>query len=96
MGLEERFRTGEWGQPNSIRATTSTLATPTLAQTADAAMKLRAVPGVLSAEGVWDMLGWDEARKSQERDRLAAEALSDPIVEATRALTVPSGPAAVA
>lgn len=95
MGLEERFRTGEWGQPNSIRTIYHNPATPTLAQTADAALKLRSASGpngqpVISVEGVWDMLGWDEARKAQERDRLKAEAANDPVLNAARALTEPS------
>jgi hypothetical protein len=81
MGLEERFRTGEWGQPNSIRTIYHNPATPTISQIGDAAMKMRA-ERVLSVEGVWDMLGWDEARKKQERDRLRAEAENDPVVAA--------------
>lgn len=78
MGIEERFRTGEWGTPNSIRAIYHNPATPTFAQIADGAMKLRS-EGVLSREGVWDMLDWDEPRKKQERDRLEAERVADPM-----------------
>ena len=94
MGLEERFRTGEWGSPNSIRALWHDPATMTPAQTADAAVKIRQV-GALSIEGVWDMLGWDEARKLQERDRLDAESALDPIVAATRSLSAGTGNASV-
>ena len=85
MGLEERFRTGEWGQPNSIRAVYDNPATPTISQIGDAAMKMRA-DRVLSREGVWDMLGWDEARKKQERDRLDAEMANDPLLTLGRTL----------
>ena len=92
MGLEERFRTGEWGPSNSIRAIYHNPATPTISQIGDAAMKMRA-ERVLSREGVWDMLGWDEARKKQERDRLDAELANDPILEASRNLTGGSGAA---
>lgn len=92
MGLEERFRTGEWGPSNSIRAVYDNPATPTISQIGDAAMKMRA-ERVLSREGVWDMLGWDEARKSQERDRLNAEADNDPILNAARDLTNGGGSA---
>jgi hypothetical protein len=81
MGLEERFRTGDWGPSNSIRAIYHNPATPTISQIGDAAMKMRA-ERVISREGVWDMLGWDEARKKQERDRLDAEAANDPVVNA--------------
>lgn len=83
MGLEERFRTGEWGAPNTIRAIYHNPATPTISQIGDAAMKMRA-EGVLSAEGVWDMLGWDEPRKRQERDRLTAEAEGDVLAQVLR------------
>ena len=99
MALEERFRTGEWGTPNSIRALYHDPATLTTSQTADAAVKMRQV-GALSVEGMWDMLGWDEPRKAQERERLDAES-ADPTTMAlvqemlnarnsTGALPVPS------
>lgn len=85
MGLEERFRTGEWGQPNTIRVLWRDPATPTLSQIGDVATKMR-IAGVLSTEGVWDMLGWDEPRKQQERDRLDAELENDPELATARAL----------
>jgi hypothetical protein len=95
MGLEEKFRTGNFEPTNNIRTIYHNPATPTLAQTADAAMKMKSV-GALSTEGVWDLLGWDEARKAQERARLSAEAQSaaqnDPVLTAARALS--SGTAA--
>lgn len=90
MGLEERFRTGSWGVPNSIRAVYENPATPTISQIGDAATKLHA-QNIISREGVWDMLGWDEARKAQERARLDAEAVSDPILSAARGLSAGSG-----
>lgn len=77
MGLEERFRTGKWGVPNSIRVLWRDPATPTLSQIGDVATKMR-IAGVLSTEGVWDMLGWDEPRKQQERARLDDEAKRAP------------------
>lgn len=88
MGLEERFRTGEWGASNSIRAIYHNPATPTMSQIADGAMKMRAEK-VLSVEGVWDMLGWDEPRKQQERARLDREAATDPLIVATQGLSLP-------
>jgi len=66
----------------------------TTAQIADAAVKMRQV-GALSVEGLWDMLGWDEARKRQERERLSAEQVADPIVAATRNLAAGTGNAPV-
>jgi hypothetical protein len=51
---------------------------------------------VLSVEGVWDMLGWDEARKQQERARLdkeaASDAQNDPVLTAARALSSGTAP----
>lgn len=72
MGLEERIRTGEWGERNSIRALWHDPGTATLAEAADAATKLHSIDA-LSTEGVWDMLEWDEPRKKLERERLDAE-----------------------
>ena len=94
MGLYERFRTGDWPQANSIRVIWRDPATMTTAQIADAAVKMRQV-GALSVEGLWDMLGWDEARKRQERERLSTEQVADPIVAATRNLAAGTGNAPV-
>lgn len=80
MDLYERFRTGEWSdRSNAIRVLWRNPATPTFSQIADGASKLKSI-GVLSTEGVWDMLEWDEPRKQQERARLLAEA-QDPILQ---------------
>ena len=84
MGLEERFRTGEWGVRNSIRVLWQDPATPTLSQIGDVATKMH-IAGTLSTEGVWDMLGWDEPRKQQERARLDAETKSAPATGAPSA-----------
>ena len=83
MALEERFRTGKWGPANSIRAIYHDPGTPTYGQRADAVTKLRAA-GALSLRGVWEELGWDDARMDREEDRLAAEA-ADPTVMAALA-----------
>ena len=53
--------------------------TPTESQRADSILKLKS-EGVLSREGAWDELGWDEARKDRERAYFAAEQ-RDPILE---------------
>ncbi|SDD41423.1 phage portal protein [Auraticoccus monumenti] len=79
MSLHERFRTGRWPKPNSIRTIWHDPATPTKSQIADAAVKLH-TEGILSREGVWDEMGWDETRKDRERAYFAAEAL-DPLTE---------------
>lgn len=76
--LYERFRTGDWLPANALRAIWENPATPTRAQIADAAVKLHQA-GILSREGVWDEMGWDEARKDRERAYFAAEA-EDPVM----------------
>ena len=77
--LYERFRTGDWLPANALRVVWENPATPTRAQIADAAVKLYSA-GILSREGVWDEMGWDEARKDRERGYIAAEA-ADPLIE---------------
>ncbi|MDG4869209.1 hypothetical protein P8631_14535, partial [Guyparkeria sp. 1SP6A2] len=67
MGLRERLRTGEWLPGNEIRALWHDPATPTYSQRADALTKMAGGVPILSREGVWDELGWDEGRKQQER-----------------------------
>ena len=74
MALYERFRTGEDSlKPNEIRAIWHDPATPTRAQIADEAQKLHS-EGILSREGVWDEMGWSEARKDRERAYFEREA----------------------
>lgn len=93
MGLEERFRTGEWGPRNAIRTLWFDPATPTISQRTDSVVKLRQVGGI-SIEGMWDEMGWDEARKTQERDRLDKER-QDPFLAGVLAKLSDSGAAAV-
>ena len=79
--LARRLATGEWISGNQIRADWHDPATPTYAQRADAIMKLRSGDNpVISREGVWDELGWSEARKAKERAYLEAEQ-ADPTLE---------------
>ncbi len=72
MALHERFRTGEWPSGNEIKALWFDPSTPTEAQIADKVTKLHN-EGLLSREGSWDEMGWDEARKDRERAYFAAE-----------------------
>ncbi|GAA3699084.1 hypothetical protein GCM10022377_10110 [Zhihengliuella alba] len=75
MALSLRFRTGDWVQGSRIKTEWYDAGTPTRAQTADAMSKLYANgQGILSREGVWDELGWSEARKDRERGYLESEA----------------------
>jgi hypothetical protein len=80
MAFSLRLRDGEWPDGRRIRTEWHDAATPTVAARTDAVVKLRA-EGVLSREGVWDELGWSEARKERERAYLEAEAL-DPVTRA--------------
>lgn len=70
MDLYEHIRTSKPAKDkNAIRVLWKNPATPTLAQTVDAGTKLLQV-GALSIDGFWDLVGWDESRKKQERERL--------------------------
>lgn len=74
MGLYERFRTGEWVNGSRIKTEWYNPATPTQAQTSDAVSKLYANgQGAISRESVWDELGWSEARKKREWERIERE-----------------------
>lgn len=81
LALYERFRTNKWpdsGEPFMVEWRNP--ATPTRSEEADAIQKLNGGTPVLSREGSWDEMGWNEARKSRERDYFADEA-NDPILE---------------
>ncbi|MFE2994263.1 phage portal protein [Nocardia sp. NPDC059246] len=74
MALYERFRTGEWPTPGDpISVQWRDPATPTKAEEADAIQKLNGGNPVLSREGSWDEMGWDEERKARERDYFEQE-----------------------
>lgn len=90
--LAYEFATGQEVAGNLVQADFFDPATPTVAQREDALFKRRTA-GVLSREGYWDELGWSEARKSRERQYLADEAETDPVLSAARALTSANAPA---
>jgi len=71
--LALRFSTGQWVDGNRVRVDYFDPGTPTFAQRADALTKMRAVGGI-SREGMWDELGWSEARKAKELEYLRKEA----------------------
>ena len=74
MGLSERFRTGEWVTGSRIKVDWFDPGTPTYAQRADALTKMYSNgQGILSREGVWEELGWSEARMQRERDRFRSQ-----------------------
>ena len=74
QGIAERFRTGSWPDSNRIKTEFFDAGTPTFAQKSDALTKLYAGGvGVLSREGVWDELGWSDARKDKERGYFETE-----------------------
>lgn len=78
MGLWETWRAGKVIPGNQIRTLWFDPSTPTESQVADKVLKLHS-EGVLSREGSWDELGWDEPRKDRERAYFAAEA-ADPML----------------
>lgn len=88
MGLYERFRLGKFGRSGAqVRALWFDPATPTISQRADAMLKLYQA-GLLSREGTWDELGWDEPRKDRERAYFASEAAEDPLNRLAKPLVV--------
>ncbi|WP_009473863.1 phage portal protein [Rhodococcus sp. JVH1] len=81
MALYERFRTGEWpAAGRAMKVEWRNPATPTKAEEADFIQKLNGGTPVLSREGSWDEMGWDEARKDRERGYFEQEA-SDPVLD---------------
>lgn len=82
MAIAIRIESGEWpdaGGGSRIRVDFHDPGTPTVSARVDQVNKLTGGAVVLSREGAWDELGWDEPRKEVERQRLAAET---PIVSA--------------
>ena len=85
MALWERFRTGTWDNSSVFRALWFDASTPTQAEITDQVLKLKS-QGIVSREGAWDVMGWDEARKDRERAYLAEEAAADPMGKIAAAL----------
>ncbi|RVW03161.1 phage portal protein [Rhodococcus xishaensis] len=80
LALYERVRTGQWPEAGkAIAFEWRDPATPTKAEEADAIVKLNGNTPVLSREGSWDELGWDEARKDRERRYFEQESV-DPML----------------
>jgi len=86
MALYERFRTGEWIDGNRIAVEWHDAGTPTFAQKVDGIQKLNGGKPVLSREGSWDELGWDDPRKDRERDYFEREARDPQLDELAREL----------
>ena len=96
MGLYHRFRTGEWIDGSRMKVEWHDAGTPTEAQKADAIQKLNGGTAVLSREGSWDELGWNEARKDRERGYFERESEDPVLARLTRELNrndpdVPAG-----
>ncbi len=62
-----RFKTGDWIDGNRIKVEWHDAGTPTFAQKVDGVQKLNGGTPVMSRQGSWDELGWDDARKKRER-----------------------------
>lgn len=80
MALWLRFKTGEWVDGNRVATEWFDPRTPTFAQRADALQKLAGGQALISREGVWDELGWSEARKKREREYFESQE-SDLMIE---------------
>lgn len=74
MALYERIRTGEWIDGNQIKTQWHDPGTPTFSQRADGVQKLHGGGPILSRQGSWDELGWDDARKEREKAYFEEEA----------------------
>lgn len=85
MSLWERFRTGEDSSKSVFRALWFDPSTPTQAEITDQVLKLKS-QGIISREGAWDIMGWDEARKARERAYFDQEAAADPLVKIAAAV----------
>ena len=59
--------TGQPVHPGLVNIRWHDPATPTFSQRADALQKLAGGIPIISREGAWDELGWDDARKQQEQ-----------------------------
>lgn len=66
--------TGKLIHPGLVNLRWHDPATPTFAQRADALQKLAGGIAIISREGAWDELGWDDARKEQERNYFEQQA----------------------
>lgn len=87
LALYERFRTGEWpDNGKAIAFEWRNPATPTKAEEADYINKLNGNTPVLSREGSWDEMGWDEARKDRERRYFEQERNESPLARVTENL----------
>ncbi|WP_106427641.1 MULTISPECIES: phage portal protein [Nocardia] len=85
LALYERFRTGNFppaGEPIAVEWRNP--ATPTRAEEADAIQKLNGGNPVLSREGSWDEMGWDEPRKARERKYFENEGMDPEVSRAIR------------
>lgn len=87
MALYHRFQTGDWIDGNRIKVEWHNAGTPTDAQKADQIQKLNGGNPVLSREGSWDEMGWNEARKERERRYFESEADDPVLARLTRELS---------
>src|SRR5690606_38557905 len=87
MAFWLRFKTGKWVDGNRVSTLWYDAGTPTFAQRADALQKLAGGQPLISREGVWDELGWSEARKDRERQYFQSQETDPQLEAATRELS---------
>ena len=81
MDIANRISSGEWQSGNRTQIEYHDPGTPTFAQRADALSKMAGGVPIISREGVWDELGWDQARMERERERFEKQD-ADPAIQA--------------
>ena len=67
LAFAGKIATGKSVHPGLVNLRWHDPATPTFSQRADALQKLAGGIPIISREGAWDELGWDDARKKQEQ-----------------------------
>lgn len=84
MALWHRLATGNWLPGNRVKVEWHDASTPTRSERSDAIQKLNGGVPVLSQQGSWDEMGWNQARKDREK-RYFREEMSDPTLESMAA-----------
>jgi hypothetical protein len=86
MRIAVRIRDGAWDpRMRQLETQWRSAATPTKAQAADAAVKLKQA-GILPVEATWVELGYSAARRAKLKEMLDAERAQNPLADIARGL----------
>jgi hypothetical protein len=84
--IANRIQTGDWDpRLRQLETQWRSAATPTKAQAADAAVKLKQA-GILPVEATWVDLGYSAARRAKLKEMLDAERAQNPLADIARGL----------